>query len=106
MCVDDIDVRDLSFDTLRTRISIVLQETVLFSGTIRDNVAFSAPDASQADLERAAEIACADGIHQERPEGGMLPSASAAPGCPAASASAWQSRGPSQLLRMSSFWMT
>jgi ATP-binding cassette, subfamily B, multidrug efflux pump len=57
--VDGVDVRDLSFDTLRTRISIVLQETVLFSRTIRDNVAFSAPNASQSDLERAAGIACA-----------------------------------------------
>ncbi len=62
--IDDIDVRDLSFDTLRTRVAMVLQETVLFSGTIRDNMAFGAPDASQPDLERAAEIACADGIHQ------------------------------------------
>jgi ATP-binding cassette, subfamily B, multidrug efflux pump len=66
--VDDVDVRDLSFDTLRTRISIVLQETVLFSGTIRDNVAFSAPNASQADLERAAEIGCALEFISDKPE--------------------------------------
>jgi ATP-binding cassette subfamily B protein len=57
--VDDVDVRDLAFDTLRTRVAIVLQETVLFSGTIRDNIAFSAPNASQAELERAARIASA-----------------------------------------------
>jgi ATP-binding cassette, subfamily B, multidrug efflux pump len=67
--VDDVDVRDLSFDTLRTRISIVLQETVLFSGTIRDNVAFSAPNASQQDLERAAGIACALEFINDKPEG-------------------------------------
>jgi ATP-binding cassette subfamily B protein len=67
--VDDVDVRSLSFDTLRTRISIVLQETVLFSGTIRDNVAFSAPNASQFELERAAEIACAMEFIQDKPEG-------------------------------------
>ena len=67
--VDGIDVRELSFDTLRTRIAIVLQETVLFSGTIRENVAFSAPDATLADLERAAEIACASGFIAEKPEG-------------------------------------
>jgi ATP-binding cassette subfamily B multidrug efflux pump len=66
--IDDIDVRDLTFDTLRTRVAIVLQETVLFSGTIRENVAFSAPDASQSDLERAAEIACADEFINERQE--------------------------------------
>jgi ATP-binding cassette subfamily B protein len=67
--LDDIDVRELAFDTLRTRVSVVLQETVLFSGTIRENVAFSAPDASQADLERAAEIACATEFIREKPEG-------------------------------------
>jgi ATP-binding cassette subfamily B multidrug efflux pump len=66
--IDDIDVRDLTFDTLRTRVAIVLQETVLFSGTIRENVAFSAPDASQPDLERAAEIACAAEFIDEKPE--------------------------------------
>jgi ATP-binding cassette, subfamily B, multidrug efflux pump len=67
--VDDVDVRDISFDTLRTRISIVLQETVLFSGTIRDNVAFSAPNASQSELARAAEIACALEFIKDKPEG-------------------------------------
>lgn len=67
--VDDTDVRDLTFDTLRTRVAIVLQETVLFSGTIRENVAFSAPDASQAALERAAEIACATEFIREKPDG-------------------------------------
>jgi ATP-binding cassette subfamily B multidrug efflux pump len=66
--LDDIDVRDLTFDTLRTRVSIVLQETVLFSGTIRDNVAFSAPDASQSELERAAEVACATEFINEKPD--------------------------------------
>ena len=66
--VDDVDVRDLTFDTLRTRIAIVLQETVLFSGTIRENVAFSAPGASQPELERAAAIACATEFIHEKPE--------------------------------------
>jgi len=67
--VDDIDVRDLTFDTLRTRVAIVLQETVLFSGTIRENVAFSAPNAGQTVLERAAEIACATEFICDKPEG-------------------------------------
>jgi ATP-binding cassette subfamily B protein len=66
--LDDMDVRDLSFDTLRTRVAMVLQETVLFSGTIRDNIAFGAPNASQSDLERAAEIACATEFISEKPE--------------------------------------
>jgi ATP-binding cassette, subfamily B, multidrug efflux pump len=67
--IDGIDVRELTFDTLRTRVSVVLQETVLFSGTIRENIAFSAPGASQPDLERAAEIACATEFIREKPEG-------------------------------------
>jgi ATP-binding cassette subfamily B protein len=67
--LDDVDVRDLSFDTLRTRVAMVLQETVLFSGTIRDNVAFGAPNASQSDLERAAEIACAMEFISEKQDG-------------------------------------
>jgi len=67
--IDDVDVRDLTFDTLRTRVAMVLQETVLFSGTIRENLAFSAPQASQFELERAAMIACATEIIQEKQEG-------------------------------------
>jgi ATP-binding cassette subfamily B protein len=57
--LDDVDVKDLTFDTLRTRVAVVLQETVLFSGTIRENIAFGAPNASKTELEQAAEIASA-----------------------------------------------
>jgi ATP-binding cassette subfamily B multidrug efflux pump len=67
--VDGIDVRDLSFDTLRTRVAIVLQESVLFSGTLHDNIAFASPDADRVDLERAAEISCAMEFIRERPNG-------------------------------------
>jgi len=67
--LDDIDVRELSFDTLRTRVAMVLQETVLFSGTLRDNIGFGAPGASQEDLQRAADIACAAEFIAEKPEG-------------------------------------
>jgi ATP-binding cassette subfamily B multidrug efflux pump len=66
--VDDVDVRELTFDTLRTRVAIVLQETVLFSGTIRDNISFGTSSASSADLERAAEIACATEFIREKPD--------------------------------------
>jgi ATP-binding cassette subfamily B protein len=67
--LDDVDVRDLSFDTLRRRVAMVLQETVLFSGTIRDNVAFGAPAAGPSELERAARIACALEFIGDKPEG-------------------------------------
>jgi ATP-binding cassette subfamily B multidrug efflux pump len=71
--VDDINVRDIAFDTLRTRIAIVLQETVLFSGTIRDNIAYSAPNADHVSLELAAETACASEFIEDKPEGWDAP---------------------------------
>ncbi len=67
--IDNVDVRDLTFDTLRTRVSIVLQETVLFSGTIQENIAFGAPNASKTELERAAEIASATEFIREKSRG-------------------------------------
>jgi ATP-binding cassette subfamily B protein len=65
--IDGIDVKDLSFKTLRSRIAMVLQETVLFTGTLRENVAFGAPDASQAELEHAAGLSCALDFINEKP---------------------------------------
>jgi ATP-binding cassette subfamily B multidrug efflux pump len=57
--IDNINCKDFSFKTLRTRIAIVLQETLLFSGTIRENIAFGKPDADEAELKHAAEVGCA-----------------------------------------------
>ena len=67
--IDDVDVRGLSFDSLRTRVAMVLQETVLFSGTLRENIAFGAPAADDETLRRAAEIARASGFIKNKPEG-------------------------------------
>ncbi len=55
--LDGIDVRELSRHDLRRAVSIVFEETFLFSGTIRDNIAFADPDASDAEVRRAAELA-------------------------------------------------
>ncbi|MEJ2108882.1 MAG: ABC transporter ATP-binding protein [Acidobacteriota bacterium] len=71
--VDGIDVRDMAFDTLRTRVAIVLQETVLFSGTVRDNIAYSASITDKAQLEKAAEIACASEFINTSTEGWDTP---------------------------------
>ena len=57
--LDGIDVREIALETLRTRVSMVLQETVLFSRSIRENVAFGRQGATQAEIERACEMACA-----------------------------------------------
>jgi len=59
MLVDGHDVRDVTLESLRSHIGIVLQDTTLFSGTIRDNIAFGRPDASMADVVAAAQAAAA-----------------------------------------------
>ena len=58
--VDGIDVRDLEEDSLLEHISIVPQETILFSGTIRDNICYGRPDASDEEIIAAARAAQAD----------------------------------------------
>ncbi len=55
--VDGIDVRKLKQRSLREQISLVLQDTLLFSGTIWENIAYGRPDASYQDIVRAAEAA-------------------------------------------------
>lgn len=52
--IDGIDVRDVRLDTLRRQIGIVPQETWLFAGALRDNIAYGRRDASDAEIERAA----------------------------------------------------
>ncbi len=59
--IDGHDVRDVTLESLRRQIGIVLQETNLFSGTIRDNIAFGMPDAP---LERVIEAAKAAAAHE------------------------------------------
>ncbi len=55
--IDGEDARDLSMRTLHDNVALVLQESVLFSGTIRDNIAYGRPDASQEEIEEAARSA-------------------------------------------------
>ena len=52
---DGTDIREFDLDSLRSKVGIVLQDSVLFSGTIRDNIRFGAPDASQEMVEAAAK---------------------------------------------------
>ncbi len=55
--VDGWDVRDVTLDSLRSQIGIVLQETTLFSGTIRENIAYGRPDATEEEIVAAARAA-------------------------------------------------
>lgn len=67
--IDGYDLRDLKLDSLRKQIGIVLQETTLFSGTVRDNIAFGRPDASNDDVIAAAKAAQAHDFIMTFPDG-------------------------------------
>jgi ATP-binding cassette, subfamily B, multidrug efflux pump len=67
--IDGFDVRDVTIDSLRSQIGIVLQDTTLFSGTIRDNIAFGRPDASLEDVVLAAQAAVAHDFITGFPQG-------------------------------------
>ncbi|MBI5670855.1 MAG: ABC transporter ATP-binding protein [Chloroflexi bacterium] len=67
--IDGYDVRDVTLDSLRSQIGIVLQETNLFSGTIRDNIAFGRPDATMDEVIEAAKAAAAHDFILTFPDG-------------------------------------
>ena len=58
--LDGHDVRDVTLSSLRSQVGVVLQEARLFSGTVRDNLAFGRPDATDEEVEAAASAAQAD----------------------------------------------
>lgn len=65
---DGVDIRDATISSLRRQIALVTQETVLFNDTVRQNIAYGKPDASQADIEEAARIAFAHDFIMELPQ--------------------------------------
>jgi ATP-binding cassette subfamily B multidrug efflux pump len=67
--VDGIDTRDLARDDLRRQFGMVLQDTWLFHGTIRDNIAYGRLDAVEADIQAAAEAAHVDHFVRTLPDG-------------------------------------
>lgn len=67
--VDGHDVREVTLESLRSHIAVVLQETVLFSGTVRDNIAYGRPDSTLQEVEQAARDSQADEFIRELPEG-------------------------------------
>ncbi len=67
--IDGHDVRDVKIESLRSQIGIVLQDTNLFSGTIRDNIAFGRTHATDDEVERAARAAAADEFIRGFPAG-------------------------------------
>lgn len=67
--VDGHDIRSVQINSLRDQIGIVLQETTLFASTIRENIAFGRPDASEAEIIAAAQAAQAHDFIMEMPQG-------------------------------------
>ncbi len=67
--IDGVDVRDLRLNELRRSVGIVFEETFLFSSTIRSNIAFADPDASDEAVERAARLSGAHDFASQLPDG-------------------------------------
>ena len=63
------DVRDYDLDTLRNNVAVVLQKNLLFSGTIRDNLRWGDPDATDEEMEAACRLAQADEFIRSFPDG-------------------------------------
>lgn len=67
--IDGQDIRDVARDDLRREVAIVLQDTVLFFDTVANNLRYGNADATQRDLERAAELSRSQGMIQALPQG-------------------------------------
>jgi subfamily B ATP-binding cassette protein MsbA len=66
--IDGVDLRDVRVADLRALMGVVSQETVLFHDSVRANIAYGRPDASQADIEAASRAANAEGFISEMPD--------------------------------------
>ncbi len=67
--LDDRDVRDFTLRSLRDNVAVLLQETLVFDGTIQENIAYGKPDATEGEIVSAAEAADADDFIRGLPDG-------------------------------------
>jgi ATP-binding cassette subfamily B protein len=67
--IDGVDVRDVTLESLRSQIGVVMQEPLLFSGSIRENIAYGRPDATDAEVGYVAETAQIAGFVRGLPDG-------------------------------------
>ncbi len=67
--VDGIDVREVTLDSLRRQVGVVFEDAFLFSDSVRENIAYGVPDATDADVRRAAAAAGAVDFIEALPEG-------------------------------------
>ncbi|HTL48193.1 MAG TPA: ABC transporter ATP-binding protein [Verrucomicrobiae bacterium] len=71
--INDCDIRKMTLKSLREKIGIVAQDTILFNMTVAENIAFGAPNASREDIEKAAHAAYAHGFIEALPQGYETP---------------------------------
>jgi subfamily B ATP-binding cassette protein MsbA len=69
IAIDGVDTRDATAASVRAQFALVTQDPLLFSGTVRDNIRFARPDASDAEVEAAAAVAQAKGFIRALPAG-------------------------------------
>ncbi len=67
--IDGTDIRNISFDSLRKNVGVMMQDTFLFAGTIMDNIRFSRPDATDEECINAAKTVHAHDFIMNKPEG-------------------------------------
>ena len=67
--IDGTDLRRFRVEHLRSRVAIALQENLLFGATIRENIRYAVPEASDEEVRRAARVACADEFIEQLPDG-------------------------------------
>ena len=67
--IDGVNIKDVSLNSLRSQIGVVLQETFLFAGTIMQNVLYSKPDATEEDVIKACKVANAHDFIMKFPDG-------------------------------------
>jgi len=66
--MDGIDIKDMTLESLRNQLSLVLQDVFLFNGTIGENIAYGTDDATPEMIEEAARIACVDEFIESLPD--------------------------------------
>lgn len=69
ICIDGVNIKDISISDLRSQIGMVLQETFLFSGTLAENIAYAKPDATPEEIVNAAKLANAHDFIMRMPDG-------------------------------------
>ncbi|WP_233080414.1 ABCB family ABC transporter ATP-binding protein/permease [Rheinheimera soli] len=69
ICIDGQDIRDVTQSSLRQSIAIVPQDTVLFNTSIRENIRYGKPDASEAEVDQVIKLAHLDSFIQSLPQG-------------------------------------